>query len=198
MMATPLDQSRQRSIVDQPARRTYHVNRFGIRRQPRHFGNFVVPIEFHAILYPTDFSDLSLAALDHARRLADMFDARFHCLHVVDDAYQHWSALGPESVGVAPPPETMLELAHKRLTEFREEHLTGLKREPTLHVVMGTPFSQIIAYARNHEVGLIVMATHGRSAVAHMLLGSTTEKVVRKSPCAVLTVRSGGQEFVMP
>jgi nucleotide-binding universal stress UspA family protein len=155
-------------------------------------------IDFSRILYPTDYSDLSLVALRYARELADTFDGQLHCIHVVDDAYQHWSAMGPESVPVGPAPETMLELGKNRMEKLAAEHLTGLKHEPITHVTMGRPFASIIGYARENDVGLIVMATHGRGAIAHMLLGSTTEKVVRKARCPVLTVRPDHHEFVMP
>ncbi len=155
-------------------------------------------MKFEKILFPTDFSDLALAALWHARELTEVFDAQLHCLHVVDDAYQYWSAMGPESIPVGPPPENLIELAGTRMEQFRAEHLAGLKREPITHVSMGRPFAEIIAYARANEIGLIVIGTHGRGAIAHMLLGSTTEKVVRKAPCAVMTVRAPDHDFVMP
>jgi nucleotide-binding universal stress UspA family protein len=155
-------------------------------------------IQFKKILFPTDFSDLALAALRHAQELAEAFDAEFHCIHVVDDAYQHWSAMGPESIPVGPPPEDLIELGRARMEQFHDEHLANLKHPAITHVCMGRPFAEIIGYARENEIGLIVMGTHGRGAIAHMLLGSTTEKVVRKAPCAVLTVRAPEHDFVMP
>lgn len=154
--------------------------------------------KFEKILFPTDFSELSRAALRHARELVEAFQANLHCLHVVDDAYQYWSAMGPESIPVGPPPEDLLELARTRMDQFRTEHLAGLTKEPITHVTMGRPFAEIIAYARKNEICLIVMGTHGRGALAHVLLGSTTEKVVRKAPCAVMTVRAPDHGFVMP
>jgi nucleotide-binding universal stress UspA family protein len=81
---------------------------------------------------------------------------------------------------------------------FEQEHLTGLKRPPVTQVTMGRPFAEIVGYARTQNVDLIVMGTHGRGAIAHVLLGSTTEKVVRKAGCAVLTVRGSEHKFVMP
>lgn len=155
-------------------------------------------IKFDNILFPTDFSEIAQAALGHARKLANAFDAQLHCLHVVDEAYQYWSAMGPESIPVGPPPDDVLELARTRMEKFRTEQLTDLKRPPIVEVAMGRPFAEIIGYARRNDVGLIVMATHGRGAFAHLLLGGTTEKVVRKAQCAVLTVRPHGHEFVMP
>jgi len=65
-------------------------------------------------------------------------------------------------------------------------------------VGVGTPFVEIVKIAREEEVDLLIIGTHGRGAIAHMLLGSVAERIVRKSPCPVLTVRSGEHEFVKP
>jgi nucleotide-binding universal stress UspA family protein len=62
----------------------------------------------------------------------------------------------------------------------------------------GTPFYEIIRFAREGDVDLIVMGTHGHTGLTHVLLGSVTEKVVRKAPCPVLTVRHPEHEFVHP
>ena len=155
-------------------------------------------VKFKRILFPTDFSDLAMVALEHARGLTNAFNAQLYCLHVVDEAYQYWSSMGPESVPVGPPPEELLESSRTRMARFREEHLADLTPEPITSTVLGRPFAEIIGYAREHELDLIVMGTHGRGAIAQMLLGSTTEKVVRKAPCAVLSVRDHDHDFVMP
>ena len=155
-------------------------------------------IRFDRILFPTDFSALALVALDHARDLAAMFNAELHCLHVVDEAYQYWSAMGPESIPVGPPADELIELARTRMKDFQAEHLADLKRPAVTQVVLGRPFAEIIAYSREKDIALIVMGTHGRGAITHMLLGSTTEKVVRKATCAVLTVRGAEHGFEMP
>ncbi|MGD2108794.1 MAG: universal stress protein [Phycisphaerae bacterium] len=157
-----------------------------------------MPVDFKKIVFPTDFSDLSLAALNYARQLVEGFKAQLYCLHVVDDAYQYWSAMGPESIPVGPPAEELLDLGRKRMEQFCSEHLADLDPPPITHVAIGRPFAEIIAYARENDVCLIVMGTHGRGAIAHVLLGSTTEKVVRKAPCAVLTVRGPDHKFEMP
>ena len=65
-------------------------------------------------------------------------------------------------------------------------------------VLNGVPFVEIIRYARESEMDLIVMGTHGRTGLGHLLIGSVTERVVRKSPCPVLTVKHPEHEFVMP
>lgn len=153
---------------------------------------------FTRILLPTDFSEVALPAVACARELSRTFDAELHCLHVVDNSYQYWGAVGPETLPIGPPPADLLITATERLTRFCTEHFGDLKNPPTTHVAFGRPFAEIITYAKENKIELIVLGTHGRGAIAHVLLGSTTEKVVRKSPCAVLTVRSSSQQFVMP
>lgn len=148
--------------------------------------------KFANILIPTDFSDLAKPALEYAKILADAFGAQVHCLHVVDDAYQYWSAIGPESLPVGPPPDEMIALGRKRIARFAAEMLTNLKRPAITHVAYGRPFHEIITYAKEKNIDLIVMSTHGRGVIAHALLGSTTEKVVRKACCPVLTIRAAG------
>ncbi|MEK6677261.1 MAG: universal stress protein [Planctomycetota bacterium] len=155
-------------------------------------------LKFQRILFPTDFSDTSLSARQCAVGMAEAFQAQLHCLHVVDDAYLYWTAMGPEGVPLGPPLEEMTELGRKRMQQFVGEHLSKVKPAVIGEVRVGRPFAEIIGYAKEQQVDLIVLATHGRGAVAHALLGSTTEKVVRKAPCAVLTVRADGHQFAMP
>ena len=78
----------------------------------------------------------------------------------------------------------------------REQGLGHLKVHP--EVLEGAPFAEIVRYAREKDVDLIVMGTHGHTGLAHVLVGSVTEKVVRKAPCPVLTVRHPEHEFVHP
>ncbi len=150
---------------------------------------------FSNILLPTDFSDVALPAVECARNLAGVFSAQLHCLHVVDDAYQYWGAVGPESLPIGPPPDEMIKSASERLARFCGQHLADLKKPLKSHVAIGRPFFEIISYARDNNIDLIVMGTHGRGAIAQVLLGSTTDKIVHKAPCAVLTVRSANQQF---
>jgi nucleotide-binding universal stress UspA family protein len=149
------------------------------------------------ILVPTDFSDASSAALDYAKSLAGAFGASIHLVHVMEDLLAHaWSA----EVYVASMPNLREEIekeARERLaTMVTDEERRTLRVETAL--VAGNPFLEIIRYAKANDVDLIVMGTHGRGAIAHILLGSVAEKVVRKSPCPVLTVRQAQHEFVMP
>lgn len=149
------------------------------------------------ILFPTDFSEYSLHALGYARSFAETYKAELHILHVVDEASLYWMAMGPNSLPIGPCTDELLEVARKEMGDFMSEHLADAKNVQN-SVVLGRPFTEIIRYARDGQIDLIVLCTHGRSGIQHALLGSVTEKVVRKAPCPVLTVRHPEHEFVMP
>ena len=154
-------------------------------------------IKLAKILYPTDFSELSVVALKYAKAFAEQFDAQLHCLHVVDEAYHYWLALGPDGVPIGPDPKEMLKSADKQMAQFADEQLADVPKVIT-KVLNGRPFVEIIRYARQQGIDLIVIATHGRSGLSHVLMGSVAERVVRKAPCPVLTCRSPEHEFIMP
>jgi universal stress protein A len=154
-------------------------------------------IDLHRILVPTDFSKFSRAALTYATAFAEKFAAELHLLHVV----QNLAVMIPDSVNVMPPLGPSIEQLSRAVTEaldrlVAENHLESLKIQKAVRE--GTPFYEIIQYARETDIDLIVMGTHGHSGLVHVLLGSVTEKVVRKSPCPVLTVRHPEHEFVHP
>ncbi len=154
-------------------------------------------IDLHRILVPTDFSKFSQSALVYAAAFAEKFQAELTLLHVVQDL----ALFIPDMVTVTPPiTPTVQELTSAVQCAFdtliKDNHLDQfpLRRE----VREGTPFYEIIRYAREADTDLIVMGTHGHTGLAHVLLGSVTEKVVRKAPCPVLTVRHPEHEFVHP
>ena len=140
------------------------------------------------ILVPTDFSEPSIDALKYAKDLATALKASIHLLHVVQDPLaEPW---GLESYGPLPP-DIFREIKARAQKEL-EESLPEAERKTynaTLAMTEGAPFSQIIEYAKLHPIDLIVMGTHGRGALAHAILGSVAERVVRYAPCPVLTVR---------
>ncbi len=145
------------------------------------------------ILFPTDFSETAEHALELARDLATQNDACLHLLHVVRDPVSHgWPG---DAAGVMDP---NLIVNWRRTAEqrLRELPLDGTHTESA--VCIGHPFLEIVRYARNNQIDLIVMGTHGRGPIQHMLLGSVAEKVVRKAPCPVLTVNKPDHAFVMP
>lgn len=144
---------------------------------------------FTRILVPTDFSAPSEAALAAAKELADRFGASIHLLHVLEDPYST-SAYATEVYGFLPPGlrETWQENAEKRLEALLpREH--GTRSGGTVTVVFGSPAKAIVDHAQTAGSDLIVMGTHGRSGMAHLLLGSVAERVVRTAACPVLTVR---------
>lgn len=143
-------------------------------------------ISIKTILVPTDFSDASAAAQRYACALAEALDSRVHLLHVVQDPYvQPWAAeaFGVSLAGVL---ERWEQDARTQLDQLR-----GSSDRVECVTRVGHPFVEILNYATENQVDLIVMGTHGRGPVAHMLLGSVAERVVRKAPCPVLTVRPG-------
>ena len=154
-------------------------------------------IEIKKILLPTDFSDYSKAAAAYASEFADRFGAELHILHVLQDLV----AMVPEPGLAFPPPgdymQELQESAEKALAQLPQPPLKDASRV-IRETRQGPPFVEIIRYARESEIDLIVMGTHGRSGLAHILLGSVAEKVVRKSPCPVLTVRPSEHKFELP
>ena len=145
------------------------------------------------ILVPTDFSETAQHALDYARDLAQTFGAEVHLLHVVPDPVaKGWAG---EATGMVIPDllRTWEADSAQRLQDIAIEGVT-IERV----TAVGHDFVEILKYASGNGIDLIVMGTHGRGAVKHMLLGSVAEKVVRKAPCPVLTVRHPGYEFIMP
>lgn len=155
-------------------------------------------ISIRKILCPTDFSELSAHATQYAASLAEQYRAELHVLHVVDEAYQYWTAMGPESMPIGPSPEQILESARLQMDRWRQERFADVNVAVICDVLVGRPFVEISHYARDKQIDLIVLGTHGRSGLTHMLLGSVTEKVVRKAPCPVLTVRDPSQPVVLP
>ena len=144
---------------------------------------------FSRILVPTDFSPPSDAALEYARILAAKFGSTLRILHVIDDPSASSDFVGD---GFAPSTEEirigLLAHARKRLGQ-----LMNLVDRSRYHAhadaVLGTPAEAIIDFASATGTSLIVMGTHGRTGLAHLLMGSVAEQVVRTAPCPVLTVR---------
>jgi len=155
-------------------------------------------IDLKKILYPSDFSEHSLCALPYARELSGRFGAELHCLHVVDEATQYWVGTGDTAVPIVVPLEELTGTAEKQMAQFVADNFGEDGAGIVSHVVSGRPFIEIIHYAQEQEIDLIVIATHGHGALASMLMGSVTEKVVRKCPCPVLTVRHKEHKFEMP
>ncbi len=149
-------------------------------------------IELRNVLLAVDFSDTCLKATDYAVALSNRFGAALHLLHVIEDPVVYLPMF--ESYPL-PSREQFETYAQDRLENWvTSPEAEGLKLE--LHFRHGTPHVEIIDYAEDSKIDLIVMGTHGRGIAAHLLLGSVAEKVIRKAPCPALTVHLSGRQFV--
>lgn len=153
-------------------------------------------INLKRILVATDFSDHAAVAVKYAAAFAEAFDSEVILCHVVE-APDLISQIPPTGEGYFPPnfQEQQRKAAEVECGKILEEK--GIKNGRVL-TVEGSPFFEIVRAAKAEDVDLIIVGTHGRGAIAHVLLGSVAEKVVRKASCPVLTVREGEHEFVMP
>ena len=140
------------------------------------------------ILVPTDFSQTSDAALAQARELAAALGASLRLVHVFDDPFVT-AALADGQMLL--PQEVRAEMAAAAETRLRERlrEAAGTCLGHDTALLTGPVAKTIVQYARTHAIDLIVMGTHGRSGLAHILLGSVAEHVVRAAPCPVMTVR---------
>jgi nucleotide-binding universal stress UspA family protein len=155
-------------------------------------------ITLKRILVPTDFSETSDAALVYGRELARMFGASLDLLHVAENVFTRGFA-GEGYVAILPELQEDLERsARTRLAEMLiDNDEPKLASTPVLRT-SSSPAFEIVAYAKDHDIDLIVMGTEGRGGVAHIFMGSVAERVVRAAPCPVLTVRHPEHEFVLP
>jgi universal stress protein A len=153
-------------------------------------------LQLSRILLPTDFSERAAEATKYACALAEQFGAELHVIHVVPNP-----DIAMFDFGISPElGERILhakESAEKELNRYVDPSWAE-GRTVVTKVLEGPAFVEIIRYARENDVDLVVLGTHGRTGLAHVLLGSVAEKVVRKAPCPVLTVRPEGHQFVMP
>jgi universal stress protein A len=145
--------------------------------------------QINNVLFPTDFSDLSVAALPLAMDLAAKYGAKLHCLYVVEEP-QIYSSLEMGSVAI-PTSGELKESAQARMEKFSQELLADSPHGYSSKVVIGRAATEVVNYAKEVGADMIVMATHGYSGVKHVMLGSTTEDVLRHASCPVLSVRGG-------
>ncbi|MDO8432617.1 MAG: universal stress protein [Candidatus Binatus sp.] len=140
---------------------------------------------FRKILCPIDFAEHSLAALEVALQLAQQNDAALHLLSIAPTPA---GAAGFQPVPMEPYPYVEKDM-RQQLDNLARERIPPTTRCET-HVVSGDPAERVLAAARDLGVDLIVMGTHGRKGLSHLVLGSVAERVVRESPVPVLTTHS--------
>lgn len=143
------------------------------------------------ILVPTDFSPSADRALDHAIDLARPTKAQIIVLHVAEPVYAATADLYGASAAIATLLDEQIKTGRARLAQLAERLRRRRLRARTL-LETGSPYQVIVDVARDVGADMVVMATHGRTGFAHLLLGSVTEKVVRTAACPVLTLRVAG------
>lgn len=148
-------------------------------------------VSIRRILFPTDFSDPAREAQLYATALSEKFGAELHALNVVPeiilpatDSYTVWTL--PEG-GM----KAQVEAAEKQLQSVMAGSAAACV------VTVGFPVEEIMKYANDHQIDLIVVGTHGHTGLSHLLLGSVAEKLVRLATCPVLTVHPKGHQFVV-
>jgi len=154
-------------------------------------------IRLKTVLVPIDFSDTSDVALRYGKALAGAFGASLHVVHVVQEPYAQPWAVEAYGFSLATLQDDWTKEAKSRL----EGMLTAEERaslNATATTVLGHPVSEILRFATEHQADLIVLGTHGRGPLSHLVMGSVAERVVRHAPCPVLTVHQTEREFVLP
>lgn len=143
--------------------------------------------EFRNILVATDFSESSDLAFNYALSLARKFEARLLIVHVINEPVDLRGFYVPH-ISFEKLEEEIEEGAQKMMEKFCRTHLGDYENYDSF-IVPGIPYDEIIKKAGEENADLIVIGTHGRTGLDHVLFGSTAEKVVRKSPIPVMTIR---------
>ena len=151
-------------------------------------------IEIKKILFPTDFSEYSQHALRYAAALAESFKAKLYVLHACEHPFV---GAGMEAYHFSVPEFSaeVQEQEKKTLEQITGElRARGIDAEPLY--VTGRAYLEIVNCAKEMDVDVITLATHGHKGISHFVFGSTAEKVVRLAPCPVLTVKHPEHDFV--
>ncbi|MGD9548654.1 MAG: universal stress protein [Candidatus Krumholzibacteriia bacterium] len=149
-------------------------------------------IDIRKILCPIDFSEPSLAALSTARGFAARFGAELHLMHCVEPipvpaGPTTQIGMPAETLDVTSYQQHMLQRAREDLEQLASEHSTD-DTPVRIHLAEGKPQNEIVACARDIGADLMVISTHGTSGLRRFIFGSVADKIVRTSPCPVLTM----------
>lgn len=142
------------------------------------------------ILVATDFSEPATVATDYGQELARSYGATLHVLHVIQDILEMYAF----DLGAALPTvqQNIAEAAQRSLASLTASRGDAVR---TAIVRSANVSNAITQYAKENDIDLIVVGTHGRGAVSRFLIGSVAERVVRTAPCPVLTVHAGERDF---
>lgn len=148
--------------------------------------------QLRKILVPLDFSECSRKALAYAIPLAKQFDAALILLNVVEPCYPTGDVMGLDAAFVT---DQARQAAGKEMALWLKDEIPqGIQAQSVVRI--GSPYDEIVHVAESMALDLIVLSTHGRTGIKHVVLGSITEKVVRHANCPVLVVREREHEFI--
>jgi nucleotide-binding universal stress UspA family protein len=153
-------------------------------------------IKLNNVMVATDFGEASIAALAYGREFARTFGAKLYIVHVVENPVL---SAGPDAVGIdLARLQADLETRGQTALEgmVTAEDRDQLRALPVIRT--GSPAYEIVGYAKLINADVIIIGTHGRGLMGHLLMGNVAEKVVRMAPCPVLTVRHPQHEFILP
>ncbi len=150
-------------------------------------GEGAAMISIRNILVPTDFSEPAGAALQYAAALAQEFGSQLHLLHVVPEPYVYPWGTEMLTLPLAELLTQSEDAAKERLGQLAAA-LGPLAERSHTSAAIGPPVNRILSYVADHAIDLVVMGTHGRGMVGHLLLGSVVERVIRRSTVPILTV----------
>lgn len=150
------------------------------------------------ILVATDFGEASNNALAYGREFARRFDATLHVVHVVDDVGARMLTASGLPYDVTAMQNDLERLEQRRLDALITDEDRRELRVKVVKLLGTSPAREIVGYAADHNIDLIIVGTHGRGPIAHLVMGSVAERVVRTAPCPVLSVRHPEHEFIRP
>lgn len=152
-------------------------------------------IDLKTILHPTDFSRYGDHAIPYVTDFAKKFNAEVLLLHVL--AAPAYAVSYEVTFDLSALQDELRKAGEQRMAALQKSlEMAGIRARTIMKI--GSPFVEIVTTARDENVDLIILATHGSGFLKQVMLGSTAEKVVRKAPCPVLTVHDPEHEFVHP
>jgi universal stress protein A len=149
------------------------------------------PFKLKKILVPVDFSECSNKAVQYAEAMAKQFNAELLLLHVVEEYLPTSELVLVDTTAML---QELCDTAKRDIKKIQEQIGPGV--EANIELRSGAPYNEIVRAAKQLDIDLIIMATHGRTGFVHTFMGSTTERVVRHAACPVLVVRERQRDFV--
>lgn len=142
---------------------------------------------FPTILFATDFSEISEYAFDYALSMARKFDSRLIVMHIINEPVDLRGFYVPH-ISFDSLEQEIAVAAEKMMEKFCAGKFQGISSHETV-IASGIPYEEILKKIDEEKISLVVLGTHGRAGIDHLLFGSTAERVVRRARCAVMTVR---------